>query len=746
MYSRIKIAKELVGLARILVARDWTADIKKKRPDLDADEVNKYLRGLHNPKKEKMIAYWMLDKKTIGFPLGVKEAKVVEEAWDRIEHWDKRTGTKHIDFQKYDSPFDLVNDDDTRYYNESHYDEEREFVDKCPELVGIVMPNSIYNEWTWDEEKEVIRLFMNTRDKSGYDFNAVSKLVNAVRENRLISLEDFNDMLELEACKPLLMMDDSFIDFVHNHSSICSFLDRILAGNPHAFNELMSKIMSKERALDGVVSCVMNYGDASSNLIMHLMRCLFGGGMRGKKMNFNILYTIEKSMQRKALPDGDLRDMYDELKDNVNDVGRLLLENPNFTDKARIDDYIARWKNKETSDEMRMQIQLLLDNVNPDMKKYLYEKYGKTKYEDTTFSGIIADGINENDLPLLPICSDPDGTVKYFLSKNANMPEEFYLKLVNDSDANIASNAINTYGEYHVYKRSSRLRGQIAMAIAGDSREEIRNLLVMRNSMAPSRYMSLPGDLLEKAISEMLSHETSASVKYFLVKNNRTPQGILALLSEDDSSEIRRISAGMSNMPEVLERLSHDPDPDVRMNAAMNPRTPQEARNEVLSDESVLDKMNLTDIIRITYHNVTLSAESIKNLYMVAKGWDPENAYDSDIDPVKFPSARDYDDFLREFLKYIAGNPNTPPSMFRTVFDEYDERFGRDHIGFTDGMANILVRNKSVPLKTLAYVEVKWEIDHDKWMQWLGNWRRMFNKSAYESILQAMRSKHGGNV
>ena len=102
----IRIARELIRIARLLVAKDWTNEIQKKRPDLDAEAVNNALRGYSDPKEQKMVAYWLLDKKSLDYPFDNETGKSIEQAWSMLN--DPLNTKLKLDFMKFRSPAELI--------------------------------------------------------------------------------------------------------------------------------------------------------------------------------------------------------------------------------------------------------------------------------------------------------------------------------------------------------------------------------------------------------------------------------------------------------------------------------------------------------------------------------------------------------------------------------------------------------------------------------------------------------------
>ena len=109
MNSNYRMARQLIRLARLLVAKNWTSEIQRKRPDLDAVSVNDIIQGYHNAKKEKMVAYWLLDRKSdldrnCDFDFFEDEDEI-DKAFQMLER-------QHLDYQKFSCPKEVLNRDD----------------------------------------------------------------------------------------------------------------------------------------------------------------------------------------------------------------------------------------------------------------------------------------------------------------------------------------------------------------------------------------------------------------------------------------------------------------------------------------------------------------------------------------------------------------------------------------------------------------------------------------------------------
>ena len=106
MNSNIRIAKQLVRIARILVAfnrNELENQLKKKRSDLDEKSFNEHLDCLEkmDAKEQKVALHW-IGKKSLTLP---DDLSTFNNAMNLIKK-------QHLDFQKFDNPMDVLNRDD----------------------------------------------------------------------------------------------------------------------------------------------------------------------------------------------------------------------------------------------------------------------------------------------------------------------------------------------------------------------------------------------------------------------------------------------------------------------------------------------------------------------------------------------------------------------------------------------------------------------------------------------------------
>ena len=106
MDSNIRIAKQLVRIARILVAfnrNELEKQLKRKRSDLDEKSLKEHLDCLEkmDAKEQKVALHW-IGKKSLTLP---DDLSTFNNAINLINK-------QHLDFQKFDDPMDVLNRDD----------------------------------------------------------------------------------------------------------------------------------------------------------------------------------------------------------------------------------------------------------------------------------------------------------------------------------------------------------------------------------------------------------------------------------------------------------------------------------------------------------------------------------------------------------------------------------------------------------------------------------------------------------
>ena len=165
MNSNIRIAKQLVRIARILVAfnrNELEKQLKKKRSDLNESSLKEHLDCLEkmDAKEQKAALHW-IGKKTLTLP---DDLSTFNSAMNLINK-------QHLDFQKFDDPMEVLNRDDKSTLKIRSQDErfnpatEKTFSNPYNAGDGVV----IYNVEDSKEGQKAVRRAMDFY--FGYDKN-----------------------------------------------------------------------------------------------------------------------------------------------------------------------------------------------------------------------------------------------------------------------------------------------------------------------------------------------------------------------------------------------------------------------------------------------------------------------------------------------------------------------------------------------------------------------------------------------
>ena len=165
MKSNIRIAKQLVRIARILVAfnrNELEKQLKQKRSDLNEESLKEHLDCLEkmDAKEQKVALHW-IGKKTLTLP---DDLSTFNNAMNLIKK-------QRLDFQKFDDPMEVLNRDDKSTLKIRSQDErfnpatEKTFSNPYNAGDGVV----IYNVEDSKEGQKAVRRAMDFY--FGYDKN-----------------------------------------------------------------------------------------------------------------------------------------------------------------------------------------------------------------------------------------------------------------------------------------------------------------------------------------------------------------------------------------------------------------------------------------------------------------------------------------------------------------------------------------------------------------------------------------------
>ena len=424
MGNNIRIARELVRIARSLVAKNWTSEIMYKRPSLtDPEAVNKYLQGLHNPKKEKMVAYWLLDKKTIDFPFSRKTSEIIEKAWEAIQYYVKMKDQPRIDFQDYDSPQKLLeeyNPDANRPKDSHEY--EQKIAEQHPEFVPFFLFNDLYHDFSWEDEQEIIRILLNSsqHDKDYYldrgrngidDLFAVKTMID---EFPGITLKDFSDAIQLKMFQMYGVPGQTL-------------LDNLFKNDQHAATEMLKKYLNDKKSIPSEVEMA----------IIHSV----------KSMSSQMLDALESSQNIQAL---ELAAIYETDPNILNGLMQKAINN---------DEYMVLWRCLQNKNINEQSLKIIVDNLeyiydlccefinirpiyavmdNNSTNSQMLEKMYKFFNSQKSINHNVLKDINENIIqhPTTPVSlllemlhSDENGTnIEWLLMTNERIPVQEAIK------------------------------------------------------------------------------------------------------------------------------------------------------------------------------------------------------------------------------------------------------------------------------------------------------------------------------
>ena len=691
----------------MLVAKDWTSEIKSNLPDIDeetANDINLMLQDYHDPKKEEMVAYWLLDRKTIEYPFSRKTKSEIDNACNVVleNNRDSQAFFK-IKYKDYDSPHELLEDQSfVGAEPDDSYDREKKWAENHPELIGLFMLRGIDREVSWDDEREFVRIYLDSPKKFQDECSNAESMVKMIKDvNKIggVSLEDFESLEEIHW---ILLFIDTIGDHMdplgHAAKTCVAFIDRLSQNDPASVAELMKYSFNVNKK-SAMIRLIAMCGRTPESMLLYMLRN-YDDAYHG--INRDIINNRNMTL-------GTLRKIFDEYKDSPDKTHRTpmlssIMSSDKFTDTSVIDDMVNGGKNSLYMDR----------STNTVLKKYAYEKYGNVKLGDSeTVAQKVASSLGENDIALLSMCDDPNVDVRYKLAKNYRLPVEFYLKLVDDTDLKVAKEAAYNGASHHKDNES------LVMAIAGNSKLEMRKMLLSEV------YRRREKDALyEKSMIEMLSHhDTPLDIKRYVIETSLASPAIADFLSHDKSRLIRdEVAMSRNASPATLEYLSHDTEWSVVRLVMLNHHTHASTIERILSDKSNIDRMSIADIDTVLTRKPDVTVECLKDIY--------EHAIELD----KTTSKNfDYNRTFEYMLCSMLIMPNTPPDIVEKVFDELNSRFGRTEK--YKSLAKNIAKNSSVPLELLAKIELEWDIDGDEWRELLSKERNGFDREEYDRIV-----------
>ena len=515
MENNCRLAHQLIRLARLLVAKNWTSEIQRKRPDLDADAVNGVLRGYSDPKEQKMVAYWLLDRKSINFPFDGGTAKLIDMAWGMLNNPLNRK--LHLDFMKFEGPSDMVSfvngqESAGNVRTTFNPDAEPAFFNKKSLGGGVTV-------YEVEDSMAGLTAIRKALDSTwGPNFNGWCL---STRKSNFgpRQIAEFNSMSDKEKEAMGFYSDDDLEVGWHHWQQYDQSPKRVAfrGGRIFAFSATEQKNLvlwwdknnDEHEGIPGAgveddVEFLEKYG--KYNLVSNKRYCEEHPEFIAGIINGN---------------DGELK--------------ALVASNPDLSPDA-----IAEFA-KDGDENVRWQA-ALNPNADPETLEAMFDG---DSYEIR--KQVIANG-NFPVNRLIELAVSEDDNVRKSVAMNPNIPEQIMLLLAQDESGDVRKNvSIN---------RS--ITPDVLSMLYNDSEEYARRK-VADNERTPSGILA------------KMAYDDDEYVRSGVAFNRNTPLKALELLSGDESSMVRKSAAQNEGAPSwMLDRLAEDEDEFVRRCAMKN--------------------------------------------------------------------------------------------------------------------------------------------------------------------------------
>ena len=529
MNNKIKIAKQLVRIAKMLVAfnrNELEKQLKKNRSDLDEKSLKEHLDCLEkmDAKEQKVALHW-INKKSLTLP---DDLSKFNEAMNLVKK-------QHLDFQKFEGPMEVINRDDKSTLRiksqDSNFNPSTEKTFSHPYNAGDGV--IIYNVEDSKEGQKAVRRAIDFH--FGYDKNfwcLASRYKKSGNE-----------------------LEKSWYHWKENSA----YPKRIAFknGKPFAFSAGKEKQHVEWWDRDNESHYVIPESNAVDD-IEFLKK--YG------KLNLLDIKNISS-------------ELLEELADDENkSVRKEVAKNPNtpvdiLTKLAEDKDAIVRCGVAE----------------NPSISAEVLVKLAEDENESVRY-GIAENPRTPVDI-LTKLAEDKDWDVRYAVVENSKTPAEVLMKLADDEDDGVrkaVANHPNTPvealrklidGEDKWVKegvaKNPRTPVDILTKLAEDENWEVRSAVV-ENPRTPVEVLS------------KLVEDEDWYVRRAVVENPRTPAEILTKLAEDEDCRVRaRVAKNPRTPVEVLKKLADDGDEWVREGVADNPNTPVEVLRKMAEDKAL---------------------------------------------------------------------------------------------------------------------------------------------------------------
>ena len=549
MNSNIRIAKQLVRIARILVAfnrNELEKQLKRKRSDLDEKSLKEHLDCLEkmDAKEQKVALHW-INKKRLILP---DDLSTFNNAMNLIKK-------QRLDFQKFDNPMDVLNRDDKSTLRIRSQDErfnpatEKTFSHPYNAGDGVV----IYNVEDSKEGQKAVRRAIDFY--FGYDKNfwCLAARKEGFRQ------DEINRLTHEQAEKLGFYSDDALaVAWNYWNGLYKAYPKRIAFKNGKLFAFSAGKYkqhvewwdrdndshyyIPESNAVDDV-EFLKRYGkinllennNASPEMIEEL----------AEDEDFEVRQEVSKNpnapaeVLRKLAEDEDVW------------VRKEVAKNPGTPAEA------LRKLAEDKNDDVRWKV-----SKNPNAPAEALKKLAED--EDVDVRADVADNPSTPIEILRKLAGDKNHTVRYRVADNPNIPVDILRKLAEDGDVDVRIAVVN----------NPKTPIEVLKKLAEDENWEVRKAVAMNPNT--------PVDILTK-----LAEDEVRDVRRAVAENSRTPVGVLTKLAEDKNDGVRwKVTYNPNTPVDILTKLAKDEYWLVREGVAKNPNTPYEILRKLAEDKN----------------------------------------------------------------------------------------------------------------------------------------------------------------
>ena len=500
MKSNIRIAKQLVRIARILVAfnrNELEKQLKQKRSDLNEESLKEHLDCLEkmDAKEQKVALHW-IGKKTLTLP---EDLSKFNNAMNLIKK-------QHLDFQKFDDPMEVLNRDDKSTLKIRSQDEvfnpstEKTFSHPYNAGDGVI----IYNVEDSKEGQLAVRRAIDFH--FGYDKNFWCL---ASREEGF-DQDEINELSEEQAEKLGFYSDDALAVAWNYWKENSAYPKRIAFKNGKLFAFSAGKKKQHVEWWDR--NDKSHYNIPESNAVDDIEFLKKYG-----KINLLESDSTSPEILKELAEDEDV------------EVRRLAVKHPSIPVEALTK--LAEDRSLVVRSEVA---------YNPNTPVELLKNLSEDKEETVRY--VVSRNPRTPVEALRKLAGDKDAGVRHGIADNPRTPVEALRKLVEDEDLHVrrevAKHPNTTVDiltklaedeDWHVRKevaRNSRTPVDILKKLAEDRDWHVRYKL--------ADNPNTPDDILWK-----LAEDKNEGVRYQLADNPNTPEDILWKLADDKDRWVR---------------------------------------------------------------------------------------------------------------------------------------------------------------------------------------------------------------